>query len=487
MENSKKTFFTEWLEKLQQESWQLELLISGFAIFGLFQARPALFSFLNTLTDSVTLSTFPLIIISYALFYGWYVFIINLIIHVVVRGLWIGAIGLRYVSGDIDYAALNYSPPFSNYFRKKTGSFDNYIEELERLASVLFAYTFLLLFMILSFLFFLSFLFGVLILFSYFFKGTDLSSENISINIQNRFFSISFFVFLFLGLFVLFDFISLGLLKKIKQRHFAKFYFFIFRLFSLLTLSFLWRPLLLNFLDTKYTKRLFLLSIPYCFLIAFILPSLEILKDEYYPTFEEGGYEFSSIVHEQSFHFQFYDDERRKVFGVGEPQRVRFMSIPSKRVSGNFLELFIKAHHDDKLLIKSRNPEIFPLSKRGIISSDFSDRQFENEAFVRDSTTEENEREDEKVFKENILGIKRILTDALKIKIDDSEIPNDLISFDFYLHPDALCKGILAFVPIDSLPPGRHYISVNKKRGIAVDEQGLRLDSIVVKIPFILD
>ncbi len=30
--------FKKLLEKLQEESWQLELLISGFAIFGLFTA-----------------------------------------------------------------------------------------------------------------------------------------------------------------------------------------------------------------------------------------------------------------------------------------------------------------------------------------------------------------------------------------------------------------------------------------------------------------
>ena len=41
MENNKdhKNIFKEWLEKLQQESWQLELLISGFAIVGIFAAR----------------------------------------------------------------------------------------------------------------------------------------------------------------------------------------------------------------------------------------------------------------------------------------------------------------------------------------------------------------------------------------------------------------------------------------------------------------
>ena len=27
--------FSQWLEKLQQESWQLELIISGIALFGI--------------------------------------------------------------------------------------------------------------------------------------------------------------------------------------------------------------------------------------------------------------------------------------------------------------------------------------------------------------------------------------------------------------------------------------------------------------------
>ena len=34
----KNSAFKELLDRLQQESWQLELLISGFAIFGLFSA-----------------------------------------------------------------------------------------------------------------------------------------------------------------------------------------------------------------------------------------------------------------------------------------------------------------------------------------------------------------------------------------------------------------------------------------------------------------
>ena len=35
----KKALFSEWLENLQQESWQLELLISGLALFGIWESQ----------------------------------------------------------------------------------------------------------------------------------------------------------------------------------------------------------------------------------------------------------------------------------------------------------------------------------------------------------------------------------------------------------------------------------------------------------------
>ncbi len=34
-----RSFFKEWLEKLQQESWQLELIISGFALYGVYNSH----------------------------------------------------------------------------------------------------------------------------------------------------------------------------------------------------------------------------------------------------------------------------------------------------------------------------------------------------------------------------------------------------------------------------------------------------------------
>ena len=52
--NYKSPEFKKWLDKLQQESWQLELLISGFAIFGLFSAfEPLQLKFQETLNSEI--------------------------------------------------------------------------------------------------------------------------------------------------------------------------------------------------------------------------------------------------------------------------------------------------------------------------------------------------------------------------------------------------------------------------------------------------
>ena len=133
--------FKKLLQKLQEESWQLELLISGFAIFGLFTAFPHINIAVKAAQNDGKIYSW--IILSVALV-SCAILIFNLLLHVVLRGLWIGALGLRYVSGDIDYEELKYSPKFTRYLKKKVGSFDRYIARLESYCSVIFAISFLL-------------------------------------------------------------------------------------------------------------------------------------------------------------------------------------------------------------------------------------------------------------------------------------------------------------------------------------------------------
>ena len=143
--NDKK--FKKWLDILQQESWQLELIISGFAIYGLFMIiDPIDLASMRAQNDDNFYNT----LLYQGLKVSWYIITVNLIAHVILRGLWIGAIGLRYVSGEIDYEELNYSEKFTRKLKKAVGSFDNYVATLEKYCSVIFAVTFLLVFYLLG-------------------------------------------------------------------------------------------------------------------------------------------------------------------------------------------------------------------------------------------------------------------------------------------------------------------------------------------------
>ena len=101
--------FKQLLQKLQEESWQLELLISGFAIFGLFTAYPTIELAVNDAQNSQQIYSFVIYSIAWV---SCAILIFNLLLHVMLRGLWIGELGLRYVSGDIAYDDLKYSSKF---------------------------------------------------------------------------------------------------------------------------------------------------------------------------------------------------------------------------------------------------------------------------------------------------------------------------------------------------------------------------------------
>ena len=57
--------FKELLKRLQEESWQLELLISGFAIFGLITVFPTIQLAMMDAQNSQQIYTFVILLISW--------------------------------------------------------------------------------------------------------------------------------------------------------------------------------------------------------------------------------------------------------------------------------------------------------------------------------------------------------------------------------------------------------------------------------------
>jgi hypothetical protein len=307
--------FKKLLDKLQTESWQLELLISGFAIFGLFQAiDPIERELLKAIGNEQQV---------YMYFIGTVyptltILLTVLLIHVVLRGVWIGAIGLRYVSGEIDYEGLNYSKKFTEHLTKKVGSFDRYISRLENICSTLFAIAFLMTFYFMAYS--LVIVFFALVVNVVKISGIFDKDQLFQFNLL---FGLAYFCMAFL-FFV--DFVGMGILKKGNLR--PKIYFPIYRFFSLITLSFLYRPLVYNFLDQRRAKWLATFILPVYLLISFMVGSFTKQPSNY--LVEKGS---SSDLYASGSNYDDMLDTHKEL--------VDFATIPSKVITTPYLPLKI--------------------------------------------------------------------------------------------------------------------------------------------------
>jgi len=406
-----RALFREWLEKLQQESWQLELIISGFVLYGVYHSRGAI-THLEQYNDMMSNNVF-MESLETLFTIGWRIFFINLLLHVILRSLWIGAIGLRYVSGEIDYERLNYSNYFTEYLQKKVGDYDDFIEKLEKICSVLFSYTFLL------FLFFVSaLLFGIVMIMPIII-GKWLGMEFTSTIL---FFVIIFFPYCLGGLIVFADFVTLGGLRRVKDNTFSRIYMPIYWFYSTITLSFLYRPLLYNFIDDKYTRRLFFFSFPYIFLIA---TCSSYFSNEHTPYLPEMG---TMITDGQVIHPQYYDDlYERQYENVSHAKMNVYDGLPRVRLShyqviDNYISLFVKYNRKYEDILE-REHEIESIYKPGWNFTFFGSDHPTADDTLREAIVKEYEQ-----IEAIIKGKRRALKDSIRQTKEDSELKTNLVT-----------------------------------------------------------
>lgn len=424
--------FKEWLDILQQESWQLELIISGFAIYGLFMIiEPIELAGLEAQNEQ----NIYWALLTRGLLISWYIITINLIAHVILRGLWIGAIGLRYVSGDIEYDILKYSPKFTRHLIKRVGSFDNYVATLEKYCSVIFSITFLLVFYLIGLLA-IGLIFALLGLLIAKAETPDWVRYGIAIPA---------IVLIALGAILTFiDFITQGWLKKKKWTTF--FYYPVYWFFKYITFSFLYRPMVYNFLDNKFGKRLSLILIPLIVLISILAAtrfstSNYLDKDMQSSSFAASTKNYNDLI---SLNNSFAD----------------LASIPSKVIQTSFLNVFVvygRSIEDDVFFF---NKELEPEEdKRGIYSAVFSEGTIPWSE--RGKQTQE--------YMDEIEGMYTLSVDSIQFK------PKFVVTKNFQNQ-----LGFETFVDIRSVPDGKHILKVARKDH---DKDSIYMRTII-KIPF---
>ncbi|TKD58923.1 hypothetical protein [Flavobacterium sp. ASW18X] len=415
--------FKRFLDALQQQSWELELLLSGFVLYGLFNAIEPLReqgAIANYIGNELSVFSHSLALVSV------YILIFNLITHIILRGLWIGSLGLRYVSGDINYEKLNYSKKFEKHLAKNIGPFDRYIANLENYCSIIFALTFLLIFYFFSF--FIVLAINSILL------HTLITSKGYPDWLQ----VLSVIIFMVLnlgGIIVFIDFITQGLLKKNKWV--SKLYFPIYWVFSFITFSFLYRALTYNFLDNKFGKRIIFFLLPIYIIIALIV-NIEYSNTNYFNDLETSNNVFA---HKNSYR----DMLTKKQDMPGK------MVIPSKLIQNNYLEITLPYSKDLDDLVFNFDSILKPeIDKRGIRTELFNLTINNSDSSMANSKKLSSLRKKYlKVFNQmHYFTIDGVMRDADFIATTDER---DLLGFITYLN-------------IRDLNEGNHVINLVRKK-----------------------
>lgn len=134
-----------WLQNLETESWQAELIVSGVAIYGTFQLPDLLEGLIDWalyhVPDSLSYVSF---FFFFYLFIGVVALIVLFVTHFILRALWVGLLGLVSVFPEpkempkMDMVSEHYAEQVFGDF----GNVNAFVQQLDRIASVFFALTF---------------------------------------------------------------------------------------------------------------------------------------------------------------------------------------------------------------------------------------------------------------------------------------------------------------------------------------------------------
>ncbi len=437
----KNSTFRELLDKLQQESWQLELLISGFAIFGLFSSTGYIEESLNNANYN---SEIYFVLLWFSAKVCCWILISNLLIHVVLRGLWIGALGLRYVSGDIDYDELKYSPKFTKFLSNKIGSFDKYIATLENYCSILFAISFLLIFYFLAC---LAFILAILSTIFIFLDSDVTGTWETILNVIG----IVLILFILLGMLLTFiDFITQGFLKK--KKWIAKFYLPLYKIYSFITLSFLYRPLVYNFLDNKFGRRLSFILVP-IYLTIFILTSYSYRTSNYLAIDRPSSKDYANPRN--------YED-----LLIENKDFIKIATIQSKIITQPYINVFMIFSENMEERLFNYNKGLRPTEDTRGYQSEIS---FNNNNFTAKLIRKRDSLRNEYYKTFNAIHSVYIDNKKQKTQFIATTNKNKELGFETYIN-------------IDTLQEGKHLLQIARKR--IHKKKKDTLNSFILEIPF---
>ncbi|MFY0685626.1 MAG: hypothetical protein JXQ90_00600 [Cyclobacteriaceae bacterium] len=214
----------KWLRKIQQNSWEPEILISGGAIFTLLTLSDDFIYWFRDAKVFLGLHFPGTSIIIFLMIIAIEGIKTLFIFHLLIRAYWTGLIGLSFVFPDgIGSSRINELHPLFRYTVTDSTNIAQYIQKVENIASLVFAITIR----------FMLSVIGILVLLS--------SILMLYLNLPITIFLIIILVFGLLFIITVID--AMGDMKFRKSQTLGPLFFPIYRIMDTISLSFIMRPI----------------------------------------------------------------------------------------------------------------------------------------------------------------------------------------------------------------------------------------------------
>lgn len=334
-ENQQRSNSTQnkWLRRVQEQSWEPEILISGIVLFALFQIAPGLKAFFDYL-DSYSYAAFSSSnadeSLKAVLLTANYWLIAGFTTHLIFRSVWVAFVGLSYVYKDgVKLEQLKFQKPYRKILEKNSDYVKN-ILFLEKVCSSVFAISFLLFMLTIGVFFFLLIIAIILGTTYSIFPEVILEYDHLIDPVLSVILIIYFF-----------DFITLGLFKRIP--YFSKMYYPYYRLMGFLTLAPLYRNIYYGFVSNHKRWKVAL------GMITFIMISTVMIFNLREENNLLNALELSINGADET---NIYHGHYNNLMGDDPSQEIQ---IPSDVVSGQSLSCFIVANSaiEQKYLLKN--------------------------------------------------------------------------------------------------------------------------------------
>ena len=402
-------------------AWELELIISGAIVVGLFQLPGLIASLFGRLEPHATVGTLvSLSVLHMYILAAAYALIIVFTVHLGARAYWVALIGLNSVfPGGVRWAELKTGPAATDAYRRRLRPLPSTIERIDNFCSIAFSFAFLLVMMLVYTIVLVGIGSGI----GYLVAKTFRRGQDLDVILPAM---VALIVFPPLAM--------TALDRRIAKRNGPgaeppRWLRRGMRAALFLSPMVVVGPIMFTLMTNVGRRKMRAVTIA-ALLTVIVIASVDRLNRV--GKIALNGYDYFAMSREHGVDYRFYESQRPDGAALD-----RLPFIQSDVVADRYVKLFVPyVPSVDNAAVAARCPRLAPLDSRGL--------HLHANASVADS----------------LAGpVLDCLAALHAVTLDGKPLANP--GFAFYEQPKTGERGILAYIPADSLGAGRHELTVD--------------------------